>query len=108
MIDTKQFEQDVYEIVRQIPTGKVISYGEVARLAGCPNHSRLVGRIMSQCPVDSDVPCHRVVNAKGELSCVFRDQRRLLQEEGITFLSNGNVDMNKCDYILEADFNSFD
>ncbi|MDY6289279.1 MAG: MGMT family protein, partial [Bacteroidales bacterium] len=50
----------VYEIVAQIPQGRVLTYGAIARLAGYPNHSRLVGRVMRGAP-DGQLPCHRVV-----------------------------------------------
>ena len=55
---------EVYDIVRQIPRGRVLTYGRIAALCGWPNHSRLVGRIMRGTP-DADLPCHRVVNASG-------------------------------------------
>ena len=58
---------EVYDIVRQIPRGRVLTYGRIAALCGWPNHSRLVGRIMRTAP-DADLPCHRVVNASGRLA----------------------------------------
>ena len=59
----------VYVIVAQIPRGRVLTYGEIARLAGYPNHSRLVGRIMRDAP-DGQLPCHRVVSASGRLAAL--------------------------------------
>lgn len=93
-VDTANFQSDVFEIVRQIPVGNVLSYGDVARLAGYPNHARLVGRTLCRCPEQSDIPCHRVVNSAGALSCRFLAQEELLRSEGIGLKSNGCVDMS--------------
>lgn len=89
------FRAEVYDIVRQIPQGQVLSYGDVARLAGFPNHSRLVGRVMSETPADADVPCHRVVNSQGHMSPVFPEQRERLAAEGVRFTPQGNVIMKE-------------
>ena len=58
----REFFNDVYEITRQIPRGKVLTYGRIAALAGRPQHARWVGRAMAQSPDDKTLPCHRVVN----------------------------------------------
>ena len=57
-----ELREAVYAIVAQIPRGRVLTYGEIAQLAGYPNHSRLVGRFMLDAP-DGQLPCHRVVSA---------------------------------------------
>ena len=93
-VNTVAFQADVYDIVRQIPVGKVLSYGDVARLAGYPSHSRLVGRVLRQCADDADVPCHRVVDSCGRLSCRFLAQKGFLQSEGVAVKPNGCVDMH--------------
>ena len=87
---------DVYEIVRQIPYGRIISYGQIARLIGRPKSARAVGRAMRNCP--NDLPWHRVVRSDGSIAGgEFSELRRvLLQEEHIPFLNNGNIDMKKC------------
>ena len=90
------FYKDVYSIVKEIPCGKVISYGEIARLAGWVQHSRMVGKAMSQVPVALKLPCHRVVNSTGRTVPDWAEQRQLLDEEGVLFKSNGCVDMKKC------------
>ena len=89
----------VYEAVRQIPYGKVSTYGEIARLIGNPRLSRVVGYAMGAAP--ADVPCHRVVKKGGVLSDAFqplgRDTHRMLLEmEGVPFLPDGNVDIQLC------------
>lgn len=71
-----------------IPEGRVASYGQIALLCGAPNHARQVGYGLKRCLAGEDVPAHRVVNGRGELSGArsfeFDDlQRNLLQAEGV-------------------------
>lgn len=78
----------ILAVVAQIPYGRVASYGQVARLAGLPQHARLVGRVLQQLDAQSDVPWHRVVNVKGEIRTQFVREGRnlqqvLLEEEGV-------------------------
>jgi len=90
------FFKQVYEIVGQIPFGKVISYGEIAKLLGRPRAAREVGWAMRHCP--EDLPWQRVVMADGTITGgEFADMRKaFLKEEGVTFLPNGKVDMRNC------------
>ena len=62
-----EFQERVVEIVRSIPRGETLTYGEVAQLAGSPGAARAVGSVMSSNPVPVIVPCHRVVGACGSL-----------------------------------------
>lgn len=94
--DTQRFNQAVYEIVSQIPRGKVLSYGDVAKLAGWSNYSRHVGHALRNCPAAEGIPCHRVVNSQGAPAPRFTEQRARLLAEGVTFKANGNVDMQAC------------
>ena len=64
-LEISQFKHDVHSIVASIPRGKVLTYGLVARLAGYPNHSRLVGRVLGGASEQCGIPCHRVVNSQG-------------------------------------------
>ena len=57
-----------YRVVRNVPRGRVASYGQIAELAGLDGHARQVGYALHALPADSGVPWHRVVNAKGEIS----------------------------------------
>lgn len=82
----------VYEIVAQIPQGKVLTYGAIALLAGYPNHSRLVGRIIRDAP-DGQLPCHRVVSATGRLAPHFPTQASLLAAEGVKLSPSGKVSL---------------
>lgn len=85
---------EVYDIVRQIPRGRVLTYGRIAALCGWPNHSRLVGRIMRTAP-DADLPCHRVVNASGRLAPHYPAQASLLTSEGIHLTPSGKVPLKE-------------
>lgn len=86
----------VYRIVRRIPRGRVMSYGQIAELLRRPLSARAVGWAMNQCP--GDVPWQRVVNAAGGISTGHLHephdlQRRLLESEGIRFGKNGTLSM---------------
>lgn len=89
------FCQEVYQVAREIPVGKVSTYGGIAALLGMPQCSRMVGRAWKQVPDDLSVPCHRVVNASGRLVPGWTEQKQLLLEEGISFKQNGCVDLKK-------------
>ena len=91
----RTFQGDVLEIVRQIPTGRVTTYGLIATLAGWPSHARMVGRTLRYAPEAEALPCHRVVNAAGRTAPGWMRQRTLLEEEGVTFRPNGHVDMER-------------
>lgn len=87
--------EDICAIVSAVPAGKVTTYGDVAALAGSPSHARLVGRILAAIGMDSDVPCHRVVNAQGRPAPHWHRQRPLLESEGVVFNQNGLIDMRR-------------
>ncbi len=86
----------IYEVlsaVSEIPSGKVATYGQIARLIGRDNYSRLVGRVLSMAQYYGDYPCHRVVNHQGRLAPGWAEQKQLLSAEGVTFKSNGFVNL---------------
>ncbi|MBQ4626955.1 MAG: methylated-DNA--[Clostridia bacterium] len=88
----------IYEVVKQIPKGRVATYGLVALLAGNPRLARVVGYALHVNPEPRTIPCHRVVNRMGEVSTAFafggeNMQRILLSEEGIEFTPEGKVDL---------------
>ena len=85
----------VLSVVGEIPEGKVASYGQIARLIGREKNARLVGKVLSMAEFYGDYPCHRVVNHAGRTAPHFEDQKRLLLEEGVVFMPNGCVDMEK-------------
>jgi len=88
-------------VIRRIPRGWVATYGQVATMAGMPRRARLVGRVLLHLGTSTNVPWHRVVNAKGEISfSLSRNggdilQRRLLEKEGIEFDANGRLDLER-------------
>ena len=97
------FNDQVYEVVRQIPRGRVASYGQVARMVGAPRNARFVGYALHVNPEPGIIPCHRVVFKDGRLAPGFAfggegEQRRLLESEGIAFLDDGRVDMARCQW----------
>lgn len=95
-IETEKFYTEVYAIVKEIPCGKVMTYGQIARLAGQPQHARLAGQALRNTPEFLLLPCHRVVNSGGKLAPHWEEQRELLQNERVAFKKNGCVDLKKC------------
>ncbi len=87
----------VYALVRKIPRGRVVTYGQIARALGMPHGARTVGWAMRAC--QEDVPWHRVVNACGEISvrptAGFHEQRARLQAEGVRFNRSGKIDLER-------------
>lgn len=82
--------QAIYAVVRKIPHGYIATYGQVARLAGYAGQARQVGYALHALPDGHDLPWHRVINARGEISkrsepALEDFQRELLQQEGISF-----------------------
>jgi methylated-DNA-protein-cysteine methyltransferase-like protein len=102
----------IYTVVRQIPYGRVATYGQVAQLANMAGKARLVGYALFRVDVQSDVPWHRVINAKGEISeSPFRKggdylQRSLLEAEGVEFNRSGKVNFKQ--YRWQPDLHELD
>lgn len=92
----KSFNDRVYEIIIHIPRGMVMSYGQIARLAGNSMASRAVGYALHNIPNPEHMPWHRVVFKDGALPC-FRSgkdlQMKLLRTEKVAFTLDGKVDM---------------
>ncbi|MDH4037768.1 MAG: MGMT family protein [Candidatus Krumholzibacteria bacterium] len=89
----------IHSLIASIPRGRVATYGQIAALAGLPRHARLVGRALREVSDDMDLPWHRVVNHAGSISernspSSERDQRRLLEAEGVQFRGQ-RVDMSR-------------
>ena len=96
--DSDGFFPAVYEVVRQIPRGRVISYGQIARLLGFPRAARQVGWAMRKCP--DELPWQRVIKADGSIAGGgYAELRRaLLEAEGVPFLPDGRVDLKACQW----------
>ncbi len=93
--------QQIYDVVAQIPSGKVATYGQIADMVGRPRGARTVGWALHSVPEHLGLPCHRVINQSGELAPKhvfggYEIQRELLESEGVKFESNGKVDLEKC------------
>ena len=93
-------KDNVYAILKTIPAGKVMTYGQVAERLGNKNLARTVGNILHNNPDPENIPCHRVVNAKGKVAEHYAfggadAQRTKLEAEGIVFEQNGRIDLKK-------------
>jgi methylated-DNA-protein-cysteine methyltransferase-like protein len=95
-----KFARAVYTVVRKVPRGKVVTYGQVASILGHPRAARAVGTALSRLPrgLVRIVPWQRVINAAGRISIrgdfVRPDlQRHLLENEGVRFTRDGQVDL---------------
>lgn len=89
----------VYEYVKTVPRGKVVTYGQVAAAIGAPRCARQVGWVLHVNPEPGVIPCHRVVNREGRLAPAFAFggeavQASLLEAEGVEVVG-GYVDLNK-------------
>ncbi len=94
----RTFFTAVCQVVKAVPRGRVVTYGQVAVMAGRPGAARAVGWSMHTLPDGSKVPWHRVINSRGAISPrgegLSEDiQRHLLQREGIRFNRHGRVDL---------------
>jgi methylated-DNA-protein-cysteine methyltransferase-like protein len=91
----------IYAVVRQIPAGRVATYGQVADLAGLPRQARLVGYALAGVAAHSLVPWHRVINAQGRVSArgsgvgATVHQRLRLEAEGVVFGAGGRVSLER-------------
>jgi methylated-DNA-protein-cysteine methyltransferase-like protein len=89
----------VLSIVKKIPHGKVLTYGQVATIAGSPRASRIVGGILFRLGPNSKIPWHRVINRMGGVSTdrvgFGERQRKLLIAEGFKFSKSGKIDLKK-------------
>lgn len=91
----------IYAIVLQIPYGQVATYGQIAALANLAGKARVVGYALYRVDGQSEIPWHRVINAKGEISTSpWREgsddlQRSLLEAEGICFSAAGQINLRE-------------
>lgn len=97
MAEDSSFFERVYEVVRQIPEGKVTSYGAIAKVLGSAQSARMVGWAMNASHNQDDIPAHRVVNRKGLLTGKHHFDgtnlmQQLLENEGIKISNNQIID----------------
>ena len=98
-------KEKIYAYIQAIPAGKVTTYGRIAGYLGNKHLARFVGNILHQNPDPANIPCHRVVNSRGEVAENFAFggaaiQRKRLEQEGILFENDGSIDLAK--YIAEG------
>jgi methylated-DNA-protein-cysteine methyltransferase-like protein len=92
-----EFTQEVIKIIRSIPKGKVMTYGQIAAAAGNPWGARQISRILNSMSNKYGLPWHRVINSKGEISLQGQgqlEQMSLLSDEGVEVINN-KIDLNK-------------
>lgn len=88
----------IYEAVRRVPSGRVATYGQIASVAGLGRHARLVGYALNAC--EDDLPWHRIINARGEISGRSEPfyellQRERLEAEGVEFDPRGRISLSR-------------
>jgi methylated-DNA-protein-cysteine methyltransferase related protein len=96
------FTEKVIEIIKAIPEGKVMTYGQIAREAGSPRAARQVVRALHSMSKKHRLPWHRVINAKGQIAIQedesYHEQLFSLESEGIQVGLNGTIDLEKYQY----------
>lgn len=95
-----EFALKVIAFIKKVPHGKVASYSQIAALAGKPHAARGVSWILHSCAESYRLPWQRILNSRGEIafrkgSKEFLEQKRLLIEEGVVFISRSGVDLEK-------------
>ena len=100
--DFDHWVKSVWQVVDGIPRGHVLTYGEVARLAGMSRAARRVSQAMRRAPRGMKLPWHRVINAQGKISFPedssgYQRQKELLEGEGVVFLK-GKIDLDRFGY----------
>ncbi|MCS4239970.1 methylated-DNA-protein-cysteine methyltransferase-like protein [Myroides gitamensis] len=109
MADSTNFFERVYDVVREIPFGKVTTYGAIAKAIGAPRSARMVGYAMNASHFDDSVPAHRVVNRVGMLSGKHHFDgtnlmQQLLESEGIVVQNNQVQDFQSHLWIPPVEF----
>ncbi|QUG43326.1 MGMT family protein [Psychrobacillus sp. INOP01] len=105
------FTEKVIHIIKSIPPGKVMTYGQIAKVAGSPRGARQVVRVLHTMSSKYNLPWHRVINVKGEIVIADEEsaysQKAMLEAEGVSFFADGRVDLKKSRYdykVVEEDW----
>ena len=96
--NTAELKLIILQVVASIPFGQIASYGQIARLSGCPSHARFVGAVLKKLPSKTSIPWHRVINSKGGISFPvdnesFIEQKSRLLQEGVE-VKNGKISLS--------------
>ena len=90
-------------MLRQVPRGKVVTYGQVAAMAGSPRGARQVVRVLNTSSEKENLPWHRVINREGHISLKpargYELQKALLTDEGVTFGPDDGVDLKRYQWV---------
>jgi methylated-DNA-protein-cysteine methyltransferase-like protein len=104
---TKTFRERVLDLIANIPEGRVMTYGQLAEVAGMPRHARAVGDILHGLSLETDLPWWRVINSSGKISTykvgTGEYQRGLLEKEAVQFDANGKIKLEQYRWQVEAD-----
>lgn len=104
------FTSSVIELIREIPKGKVCTYGQIAAHAGNPRGARQVARILHSCSEKESLPWHRVINREGRIALKtmegYETQQQLLEHEGVEFDESGRIDLNQ--FLWQPDIDLFE
>ncbi|MFS0636627.1 MGMT family protein [Mesobacillus foraminis] len=96
------FTENVIRIIRSIPSGKVMTYGQIASLAGSPRGARQVVRILHSMSRKHQLPWHRVINSKGQIALkdeeAYQEQLFMLESEGVEVGMHGIIELGKYRY----------
>jgi methylated-DNA-[protein]-cysteine S-methyltransferase len=87
-------DTEVYKLLLDIPSGRVSTYGDIAKILGNPSASRVIGNILGKNPNPIDIPCHRVVLSNGKIGGYIHGvakKRELLEKEGVSFTSETTI-----------------
>ncbi|MDW0116645.1 MGMT family protein [Sporosarcina thermotolerans] len=104
------FTERAVKIIKEIPAGRVMTYGQVASAAGNPRGARQISRILHSMSAKYELPWHRIINAQGGISTPTDGeekgglQRELLEGEGVEFMRNGKVDLTVYRWFPEEEF----
>jgi len=102
-VEKNNYRAAIYLALASVPAGYVVTYGQLAQLAGLPNAARLVGTVLRDLPDNTELPWHRVINAQGKLSFpidtdAYHHQAQRLTQEGVT-LVKGKIDLKQHSYL---------
>jgi len=96
-----EFHEKFYAVIARIPKGRVVTYGQIAAMAGLGRRARMVGQALRSTPDGLEIPWHRVINSQGTVSprggLGWEEgyQRHLLEEEGVVFDARGRIDLER-------------
>ncbi|MNL18003.1 methylated-DNA--protein-cysteine methyltransferase [compost metagenome] len=107
MKEMTEFSAAVISLIQKVPAGKIATYGQIAKLAGKPQGARGVAWILNSSSKAHKLPWQRILNSSGKISfpvdsAEYRKQRKLLENEGIVFGDNGQIDLKKFQWKKEV------